>query len=115
MRLSSSWRKRKRWFQLTLDTCAIRFTRSSWSPRSEEHTSELQSHLNLVCRLLLEKKKTEFNSSCSERTARALRATTSPYRRSRRWDVRYTFCWNALCDTTRSREDNHTHSSNNAA
>src|SRR5260370_31543429 len=28
------------------------------SPRSEEHTSELQSHLNLVCRLLLEKKKT---------------------------------------------------------
>src|SRR5260370_21951626 len=26
-------------------------------PRSEEHTSELQSHLNIVCRLLLEKKK----------------------------------------------------------
>src|SRR5260370_15153263 len=26
--------------------------------RSEEHTSELQSHLNLVCRLLLEKKNT---------------------------------------------------------
>src|SRR5690242_21074586 len=25
--------------------------------RSEEHTSELQSHVNLVCRLLLEKKK----------------------------------------------------------
>src|SRR5690242_15243763 len=25
-------------------------------PRSEEHTSELQSHVNLVCRLLLEKK-----------------------------------------------------------
>src|SRR5260370_38879737 len=30
--------------------------------RSEEHTSELQSHLNLVCRLLLEKKKTQSNS-----------------------------------------------------
>src|SRR5260370_17590328 len=33
---------------------------TSWrkmSERSEEHTSELQSHLNLVCRLLLEKKK----------------------------------------------------------
>src|SRR5207237_10180571 len=29
----------------------------SAAPRSEEHTSELQSHLNLVCRLLLEKKK----------------------------------------------------------
>src|SRR5260370_23935338 len=32
-------------------------------PRSEEHTSELQSHLNLVCRLLLEKKKTTPHSS----------------------------------------------------
>src|SRR5260370_13830203 len=30
--------------------------------RSEEHTSELQSHLNLVCRLLLEKKK---KSACN--------------------------------------------------
>src|SRR5471032_2196532 len=29
----------------------------AWSPRSEEHTSELQSHHDLVCRLLLEKKK----------------------------------------------------------
>src|SRR2546430_8802730 len=28
-----------------------------WAPRSEEHTSELQSQSNLVCRLLLEKKK----------------------------------------------------------
>src|SRR5476649_3051982 len=27
-------------------------------PRSEEHTSELQSHSDIVCRLLLEKKKT---------------------------------------------------------
>src|SRR5260370_1692234 len=31
--------------------------------RSEEHTSELQSHLNLVCRLLLEKKKKPSTSS----------------------------------------------------
>src|SRR5207237_3457951 len=30
---------------------------STAKSRSEEHTSELQSHLNLVCRLLLEKKK----------------------------------------------------------
>src|SRR5260370_16497351 len=29
---------------------------ASGSGRSEEHTSELQSHLNLVCRLLLQKK-----------------------------------------------------------
>src|SRR5260370_20908142 len=31
--------------------------RRPFHARSEEHTSELQSHLNLVCRLLLEKKK----------------------------------------------------------
>src|SRR2546430_10249829 len=31
--------------------------------RSEEHTSELQSQSNLVCRLLLEKKKQETNAS----------------------------------------------------
>src|SRR2546430_7667291 len=35
---------------------AIR-TRSAYGVRSEEHTSELQSQSNLVCRLLLEKKK----------------------------------------------------------
>src|SRR5256885_12173346 len=32
-----------------------------YSPRSEEHTSELQSPCNLVCRLLLEKKKQTIN------------------------------------------------------
>src|SRR5438477_8896693 len=32
------------------------------SLRSEEHTSELQSHVNLVCRLLLEKKKNNDNN-----------------------------------------------------
>src|SRR2546430_9089284 len=31
------------------------------TPRSEEHTSELQSQSNLVCRLLLEKKKKKHN------------------------------------------------------
>src|SRR5690606_41918605 len=36
------------------DTCP-RWT--AWGRRSEEHTSELQSRENLVCRLLLEKKK----------------------------------------------------------
>src|SRR2546429_5231314 len=39
----------------------IRSRMSAWDstriPRSEEHTSELQSRLHLVCRLLLEKKK----------------------------------------------------------
>src|SRR5260221_6376461 len=43
--------------------CAVRHTVYSvgvpgkYSDRSEEHTSELQSHSDLVCRLLLEKKK----------------------------------------------------------
>src|SRR5260370_9972540 len=39
--------------------------------RSEEHTSELQSHLNLVCRLLLEKKKSR-KEGCAHRSALGL-------------------------------------------
>src|SRR5438876_2570279 len=35
-------------------------------PRSEEHTSELQSPVHLVCRLLLEKKKTDQHRSRNE-------------------------------------------------
>src|SRR6266480_4537224 len=35
--------------------------------RSEEHTSELQSHVNLVCRLLLEKKKKQTRSTKFEK------------------------------------------------
>src|SRR5260370_32284735 len=37
--------------------------------RSEEHTSELQSHLNLVCRLLLEKKKKKTRCLYGERSS----------------------------------------------
>src|SRR2546430_7166472 len=49
--------------------------------RSEEHTSELQSQSNLVCRLLLEKKKTigEVSPYCANSDAR-----TTP----RHWTVR---------------------------
>src|SRR5256885_15223777 len=36
----------------------LRFLVGAFAQRSEEHTSELQSPCNLVCRLLLEKKKT---------------------------------------------------------
>src|SRR5260370_26838056 len=39
--------------------------------RSEEHTSELQSHLNLVCRLLLEKKKTRNNTHTDDAVTHA--------------------------------------------
>src|SRR5574337_953975 len=42
-------------FQIQLDKRPL-------TPRSEEHTSELQSPLNLVCRLLLEKKKKKKNN-----------------------------------------------------
>src|SRR4051812_49540007 len=45
--------------------------------RSEEHTSELQSHVNLVCRLLLEKKKkqsSEIHDYASERTLKRIPA-----------------------------------------
>src|SRR2546422_7487717 len=37
--------------------CAGITPHAPWTKRSEEHTSELQSRLHLVCRLLLEKKK----------------------------------------------------------
>src|SRR5207237_8033021 len=47
----SSWTARTRIALPSRTPC------TSCAMRSEEHTSELQSHLNLVCRLLLEKKK----------------------------------------------------------
>src|SRR2546422_7196338 len=56
-----------------------RCRRVRYSPseaRSEEHTSELQSRLHLVCRLLLEKKNTTCRGSC--------RATAGSTRRSLR-------------------------------
>src|SRR5688572_33005094 len=47
---------RASWWPTSTSPRTLRRTR--WSPRrSEEHTSELQSQSNLVCRLLLEKKK----------------------------------------------------------
>src|SRR5438132_7023469 len=57
-RCASSWRF---WSACTgYATCATSSAgvlRRATSTRSEEHTSELQSHSDLVCRLLLEKKK----------------------------------------------------------
>src|SRR2546430_12775033 len=41
----------------TVQTCRGSHTHTLVTDRSEEHTSELQSQSNLVCRLLLEKKK----------------------------------------------------------
>src|SRR2546422_7200692 len=48
--------------------------------RSEEHTSELQSRLHLVCRLLLEKKK---NYTCHSLQHVSLPCADSPYTRYR--------------------------------
>src|SRR2546430_3096295 len=48
--------------------------------RSEEHTSELQSQSNLVCRLLLEKKKKYRTKIKSTRLSRATHDTTSQSR-----------------------------------
>src|SRR5256885_9324865 len=48
--------------------------------RSEEHTSELQSPCNLVCRLLLEKKKTITTTSYSLTHAQCTRFTISTTR-----------------------------------
>src|SRR5256885_10645292 len=51
---ASAWRMR----------CATPSSAPISPPRSEEHTSELQSPCNLVCRLLLEKKKEYFRITC---------------------------------------------------
>src|SRR6266571_9010499 len=40
----------------------LRLNRCLVHGRSEEHTSELQSHVNLVCRLLIEKKKSHLGN-----------------------------------------------------
>src|SRR5690242_20283831 len=57
-------RRRAPDFQTAQRTCSRAGIQEAWNRnfysaqyRSEEHTSELQSHVNLVCRLLLEKKK----------------------------------------------------------
>src|SRR5947207_9764972 len=57
----------------------IRAPVSAASTRSEEHTSELQSHSDLVCRLLLEKKKKKRHETKKESSKR---------RRPRCWTAR---------------------------
>src|SRR5437588_1822255 len=58
--------KRAAYFDFGVPACQCglaRYLLGGGSPRgrSEEHTSELQSHSDLVCRLLLEKKKKRYN------------------------------------------------------
>src|SRR2546426_7760333 len=58
-RRTGDWHRSRRWPRFGSSARWRRFsaTTARAAPRSEEHTSELQSPCNLVCRLLLEKKK----------------------------------------------------------
>src|SRR5256885_2982581 len=59
------------WLCCSLASCSV----NSLRKRSEEHTSELQSPCNLVCRLLLEKKKLErMACQLADHQARQVRA-----------------------------------------
>src|SRR2546429_4858339 len=58
--------------QLTGESLAV-------SGRSEEHTSELQSRLHLVCRLLLEKKKQHVERQCCSSQLRHPTTTQTSY------------------------------------
>src|SRR5438093_4340587 len=69
-----------------VQTVAVCFINSYANPAhegSEEHTSELQSLTNLVCRLLLEKKKKTTKTRCPKRT-KQLQGTSATCLESRR-------------------------------
>src|SRR2546429_4081180 len=60
--MRSSWLRLERSSRCCSDSvgASLVVTVTARAARSEEHTSELQSRLHLVCRLLLEKKKNQF-------------------------------------------------------
>src|ERR1039457_3133547 len=60
-RSSLAERGRRDSYRVSVSICVNRWLNSFSLSRSEEHTSELQSPCNLVCRLLLEKKKKTKN------------------------------------------------------
>src|SRR5437773_7683882 len=59
---------KRSWIQLTTRRDPSAATTDSMG-RSEEHTSELQSHHDLVCRLLLEKKKKQLENAAQLTTS----------------------------------------------
>src|SRR2546422_6749077 len=68
----SDWKLASSTLRLPIRSASSQITRSrkllgKVSQRSEEHTSELQSRLHLVCRLLLEKKKKHIDQSHYDR------------------------------------------------
>src|SRR2546422_5931256 len=56
---------------------AVETVGEGFADRSEEHTSELQSRLHLVCRLLLEKKKQFIQITLNHETRRILARSVS--------------------------------------
>src|SRR6266853_2381691 len=65
----------RRWYTRLPDRFLAGFRKRNWlsqyrSTRSEEHTSELQSQSNLVCRLLLEKKKDRWHPAVAGKIKR---------------------------------------------
>src|SRR3989475_8757474 len=63
-------------YSATLVMIAVAYN-AVWWYRSEEHTSELQSQSNLVCRLLLEKKKKNRETTSRARTTREPQKTST--------------------------------------
>src|SRR5438874_7352482 len=65
--------------QLQNHGCNIDYTKPVDSARSEEHTSELQSRRDLVCRLLLEKKKKKNIANTFVQARAALDAASATF------------------------------------
>src|SRR5688500_19831624 len=63
-RLAAAGAKRRGWFYFSSGMLSTERGVGRDCRRSEEHTSELQSPCNLVCRLLLEKKNDKKNYKC---------------------------------------------------
>src|SRR2546427_7364527 len=68
---------------VSISSVTLRLNDVKLTSRSEEHTSELQSQSNLVCRLLLEKKKKPNFSSSTDQPRRARPAGPAPRARPR--------------------------------
>src|SRR5438034_3443859 len=67
-RSGRAWRFPPAKLNAAANCCASGTRRKAPCARSEEHTSELQSHSDLVCRLLLEKKKQQIAYLCLQQT-----------------------------------------------
>src|SRR2546422_3994653 len=79
----AQYERAERAFPVPADVTVERVTApvapAEWLARSEEHTSELQSRLHLVCRLLLEKKKKKRHRTQIRKLTRLCRAMRGRY------------------------------------